>query len=75
MAEDCMVTLKNGDESRGTVQEFQAPWKVIRNLLSFIAFETAPFDAMIGATSIAQAMFYPTDDDYHDRELGYYRQR
>ena len=75
IAEDCMVTLRNGDESRGTVQEFQAPWNVIRNLLSFIDFETAPFNAMIGATSIAQAMFYPTDDDYHDRELGYYRQR
>ena len=70
-----MVALRNGDESRGIVQEFQAPWKVIRDLLSFIGFETAPFNAMIGAISIAQAMFYPTDDDHYDHALGYYRQR
>ena len=30
---------------------------------------------MIGAASIAQAMFYPTDDDHQNQELGYYRQR
>ena len=75
VADDCMVTLRNGDESRGAVQESQVPWKVIRDLLSFIGFETAPFNAMTGATSIAQALFYPTDDDHHDQELGYYRQR
>ena len=75
VADDCMVTLRNGDDSQGTVQESQIPWKVIRDLLSFIGFETAPFNAMTGATSIAQALFYPTDDDYHDQELGYYRQR
>ena len=49
--------------------------KVIRGILNYIDFETAPFDAMVGAISIAQALFYPTDDDYHDQELGYYRQR
>ena len=75
IADDCIVTLRNGDESRGTVQEFQVPWKAIRDLLSFIGFERAPFNAMTGATSIAQALFYPTDDDHHDQELGYYRQR
>ena len=75
LADDCMVVLRNGDESRGTVQESQVPWKAIRDLLSFIGFETAPFNAMTGATSIAQALFYPTDDDHHDQELGYYKQR
>ena len=30
---------------------------------------------MMGALSIAQALFYPTDDNHHDHELGYYRQR
>ena len=75
IADDCMVTLTNGDESRGTVREFQVPWKAIRDLLSFIGFERAPFNAMTGATSIAQALFYPTDDDHHDQKLGYYRQR
>ena len=75
IAEDCIVTLTNEDQSGGTVQTFQVPWKAIRDLLSYIGFETAPFNAMTGATSIAQALFYPTDDDHHDHELGYYRQR
>ena len=75
MAEDCMVNLRNVDGSGGIVQEFQVPWNAIRDILSYIGFETAPFDAMIGATSIAQPLFYPTDDDHHDQELGYYRQR
>ena len=73
--DDFMVILSNGDASRGTVQEFQIPWKVIRDLLSFIGFETAPFNAMTGVTSVAQTLFYPTDDDHHEQELGYYRQR
>ena len=75
LADDCMIILRNDDKSGGIVQEFQVPWKVIRDLLSFIGFETAPFNAMTGATSIAQALFYPTDDDHHDQELGYFRQR
>ena len=75
VADDCMVTLSNGDESRGTLQEFQVPWSAIRDLLSFVGFENAPFDAMIGAISIAQSLFYPTDDDHVDERLGYYRQR
>ena len=73
--DDFMVILSNGDALRGTVQEFQIPWKVIRDLLSFIGFETAPFNAMTGVTSVAQTLFYPTDDDHHEQELGYYRQR
>ena len=75
IADDCVVNLRNGDESRGTVQEFQFPLKTIRDFLSFIGFERAPFNAMTGAISIAQSLFYPTDDDHHDQELGYYRQR
>ena len=75
IADDLMVTLRNPNESGGTVQESQVPWEAIKNILNFIGFRRAPFDAMLGATSIAQALFYPTDDDYHDHELGYYRQR
>ena len=75
IAEDCMFTLKNGDESRGTLQEFHVPWSAIRDLLRFISFENAPLDTMIGALSIAQSLFYPTDDAHEDGPLGYYRQR
>ena len=73
--DDCLVSLSNVDESGDSVQEFQVSWKAIRDFLSFIGFETAPFSAMTGVTSIAQALFYPTDDDHSDQVLGYYRQR
>ena len=75
VADDCIVTLTNPDDLGGTVQEFQVPWAAIRDILKFIGFRRAPFDAMMGATAIAQALFYPTDDDHRDQELGYYRQR
>ncbi len=75
MADDCKVTLRNGDELRGTLQEFVVPWKAIKDFLSFIGFENAPFDAMIGVISIAQSLFYPTDNDHVGEQLGYYRQR
>ena len=75
IADNMMVTLTNPNESGGTVQETQVPWEAIKNILNFIGFRRAPLDAMLGATSIAQALFYPTDDDHHNHELGYYRQR
>ena len=73
--EDCLVVLTNVDDAGGAVQDFQVPLKTIRGVLNYLEFETAPFNAMMGATSIAQSLFYPTDDDHHDEELGYYRQR
>ena len=75
ISDDMMLNLRNVDEAGGIVQKFQVPWKATRDLLDYIGFRTAPFNAMTGVTTIAQALFYPTDDDHHDQELGYYRQR
>ena len=75
MAEDCIFTLKNTDKTGGIVQEFQVPWSAIKDFLSYIGFENAPFDAMTGVVSIAQSLFYPTDDEHTDEQLGYYMQR
>ncbi len=75
ISDDCSVKLRNVDDSDGVVQEFEVPVKTIRGVLNYLGFRTAPFNAMIGAASIAQAMFYPTDDEHQNQELGYYRQR
>ena len=75
IAEDCIVTLNNTDSSRGTVQQFQIPWQTIKNILDYINFETASFDAMGTAISLSQSLFYPTDDEHQGQELGYYKQR
>ena len=69
------LNLRNADESDNIVQEFPVSAAVIRNILRYLKFETAPFEAMTGVTSMAQSLFYPTDDEHHDEELGYYRQR
>ena len=75
-ADDCVITLANGDEQRGTIQEFKVPMTSVRDLLSFIGFENAPFPAMFGALSIVQSLFYPTDNEHIDEPaLAYYRQR
>ena len=74
-ADDCVFDLRNGDEQRGIVQEFKVPMSSIRDILAFIGFENAPFPAMIGAISIVQSLFYPTDDEHVDQPLAYYRQR
>ena len=70
-----LMNLRNTNESGNIVQEFSVSSEVIRNILRYLQFETAPFAAMTGVTSMAQSLFYPTDDAYHDEELGYYRQR
>ncbi len=74
-ADDCVATLINGDESRGTIQEFKIPLGSIRDMLAYLTFENAPFQAMIGVLSILQSLFYPTDDEHVDQPLTYYRQR
>ena len=74
-ADDCVFNLTNSDEQRGIVQEFKVPMTSIRDVLSFLGFENAPFPAMIGAISIVQSLFYPTDDEHVDEPLAYYRQR
>ena len=75
IGENCEFTLRNTDASGGIAQEFKIPWSAIRDFLSYVGFENAPFDAMMGAVSIAQSLFYPTDDEHVDQQLGYYRQR
>jgi hypothetical protein len=53
----------------------EVPAKVVRQVLSHIAFRNAPYDLMIGVLSHLQGLFYPTDDEIHDELLAYYRQR
>lgn len=75
-ADDCVFTLSNRDDERGTVQEFKVPIASVRDMLSFIGFENAPIPAMLGALSIVRSLFYPTDNDHLDEPiLAYYRQR
>ena len=69
------ITLRNGDDERGTVHEYSVSANMVRDFMSFIGFERAPFSEMTGAAAIAQSLFYPTDDRHADATLGYYRQR
>lgn len=75
VAEDCMLTLQNVDPSGQVVAAYQIALKDVRNLLSYIGYRNAPFDLMVGVLSHLQSLFYPTDDEIHDRQMEYYRQR
>ena len=76
VAGDVMVTLRNPDEQGRIIQESKVPMTSVRDVLSFIGFENAPFPAMLGALSIVQSLFYPTDNERLDEPvLAYYRQR
>ena len=75
-ADDCVLTLVNGDEHRGIIQEFKIPMTSVRDMLSFIGFENAPFPAMLGALSIVQSLFYPAGNEHLGKPiLAHYGQR
>ena len=48
---------------------------MVRGLLNYLGFRNAPFNAMIGALSLTESLFYSTDNDHLDEALAYYRQR
>lgn len=67
--------LENTDEQNNSVALYQVPIENIQKLLHFIGYRNAPFELMLGALTHMQSLFYPTDDDLHDKQLEYYRQR
>lgn len=50
-------------------------WKHVAPVLDYLKLNNVPVGAMLGATSLLQPLFYPTDNIHEDNELGYYRQR
>ncbi len=75
VADDCSLTLQNTDTANKVIASYQVPLKHIKDILSYIGYRNAPFDLMIGVLSHVQSLFYPTDDEIHDKQLEYYRQR
>jgi len=75
VADDCILTLQNTDTADKVIASYQVPLKHIKDILSYIGYRNAPFDLMIGVLSHVQSLFYPTDDEIHDKQLEYYRQR
>ena len=73
--DDAEITLNSSDGGGNIVQEHKIAWKTLKGILDYLEFENAPFDTMATIAYIIQNLFYPTDDDYHNHELGYYRQR
>jgi hypothetical protein len=69
------VSLQNTDGADKVVASYQVPLKTINDILSYIGYRNAPFDLMVGVLSHLQSLFYPTDDEIHDKQMQYYRQR
>lgn len=72
---DYTIHLQNSGDNNDIVQSAEIPAKTIRDMLNYIGFRNAPFNAMIGVLSLAQSLFYPTDNEHIDEALAYYRQR
>jgi hypothetical protein len=72
---DYSVNLTNTGDAGEVVAEKPVPARFVRDVIEYIGFKNAPFDLMIGVLSLAQTLFYPTDDETHDDLLSYYRQR
>lgn len=70
-----LMCLNNGDDERGVVHSYSVSRSMVHDFIRFLTFERAPFSEMIGITTIAQSLFYPTDNRHTDTTLGYYRQR
>lgn len=72
---DCAFTLRNVDPTGKIVASYQLPMKTVKDFLSYIGYRNAPFELMDGVLSLVQSLFYPTDDQIHDKQLEYYQQR
>ena len=70
-----VICLNNGDDQRGVIHSYSVSRNMVHDFMRFLTFERAPFSEMIGITTIAQSLFYPTDNRNTDATLGYYRQR
>ncbi|MGA8149487.1 MAG: hypothetical protein WB952_00810 [Terriglobales bacterium] len=70
-----VLHLQNQNEDKTIVQRFEVKASIVRGMLDYLNYKTAPFDLMRGAIYAAQNLFYPTDDQFHDKLLSYYRQR
>jgi hypothetical protein len=73
--ENCVLNLTNIDEEKRAVATYPVPMKYVNDILSYIGYRNAPFDLMLGVLAFVESLFYPTDDEIHDTELSYYRQR
>ncbi len=69
------LNLQNNDEEKRIVKIFSVRASVVRGVLEYLNYRTAPFDLMRGAIWAAQNLFYPTDDQINNKLLSYYRQR
>jgi hypothetical protein len=69
------LNLCNNDEDKTIVKNILVKASDVRGILGYLNYKTAPFDLMRGAIYAAQNLFYPTDDQFNDKILSYYRQR
>jgi hypothetical protein len=72
---DCVMNLENRDEAGNVAATYQIPLRHILDFLDYVGFRNAPLELMVGILNLTQSLFYPTDDERHDDQLAYYRQR
>jgi len=71
----CPVNLQNTDDNGNVVSTSTIPIEHAEAMLSYLAYRNAPLALMSAVLGSVSHLFYPTDDQIHDEELAYYRQR
>ena len=69
------LRLKNVDPSGKIINDFNVPAEYVRNFLHHVGYRNIPFDHSAAVLRLMMNMFYPTDNEFMDEQLGYYRQR
>jgi hypothetical protein len=75
VAHDYKINLQNTDDQKNILHHRPVPANYVRDVLDYIGFKNSPFELMGSVLSLVQTLFYPTDDEFHDDLLSYYRQR
>jgi len=75
VAPDYSLNLRNSGPDGSIVSDRRVPAGHIQDLLDYVGFNNIPFEHSIAVLSMFLNMFYPTDNEHADDQLGYYRQR
>lgn len=75
IAENCTINLINTGSKGEVVHSYTIPIDNVQAMLKHLGFNNIPFDHSVGILNLFLNMFYPTDNNHADQELGYYRQR
>ncbi len=75
VAPNYTLNLRNTGPDGAVVAGADVPAAHVQQVMQHVGFNNISFDHSVGVLEIFLNMFYPTDNQFADEQLGYYRQR